>query len=64
MTKDEAKQKLSMWLDLAARNPTYSKWDELCSEAYSVLKPDEYQKIWDSWANGYVSCSDGYYRRR
>ena len=33
--------------------------------AYSNIGSDaEYDKIYKRWANGYVSCSDGYYRRR
>lgn len=64
ITKEEARQNLETWLDLAAHNSTYSKYDELCSKAYELLGNDEYKKIYDRWASGYVSCSDGYYRRR
>ena len=64
MLKEEALQNLETQLDMAAHNSTYSKYDGLCSEAYGVLGDDEYTKIYKRWANGYVSCSDGYYRRR
>lgn len=64
VTVEEARQNLEMWLDLAAHNPTHNKYDELCSRAYKLLGDDEYDKIYKRWASGYVSCSDGYYRRR
>ncbi len=64
MTKDEAIKNLPIWLDLAANNPIYNKYDKLCSEAYEVLDHDEYDRIYKNWASGYVACSDGYYRRR
>jgi len=64
MTKAEAQQNLELWLDMAAHNPTFNKYDKLCGEAYNILGDEEYDKIYKRWANGYVSCSDGYYRRR
>ncbi len=64
ITIEEARQNLETWLDLAAHNPTYSKYDALCSKSYELLGDEEYDKIYKRWASGYVSCSDGYYRRR
>jgi hypothetical protein len=64
MTIEEAKNNLELWLDMAAHSQTYSVYDEKCSEAYNILGHDEYDKIYKRWASGYVSCSDGYYRRK
>ncbi len=64
MTIDEARKDLPLWLEMAAHSSTHSKYDELCSQAYEALGDEEYGKIWDKWASGYVSCSDGYYRRK
>jgi len=64
MKEQKARDNLETWLDIAAHNPTYNKYDELCREAYKVLSREEYERIYDRWASGYVACSDGYYRRR
>ena len=64
MTKEEARQGLPKWLEMAVHNSTYSRWDRLCSDAYVVLGHEGYAKIHGEWANEYVHCSDGYYRRR
>ena len=64
MTEEEARGGLEEWLEMAVHNPIHNKYDELCGEAYKVLDGAEYKRIYDRWANGYVSCSDGYYRRR
>lgn len=64
MTEEEARKNLEMWLDLAASNPVYNKYDELCHQAYEVLDGAEYQAIYNQWASQYVMCSDGLARRR
>ena len=64
ITIDEARKQLPIWLDMAAHNSIWSKYDELCDQAYKLLGRDEYDKIWKQWASGYVLCSDGNYRQR
>ena len=64
MTIDDARENLEMWLEMAVHNPIYNEYDKLCGEAYKVLDGDEYKRIYDRWASGYVSCSDGLYRRK
>ena len=64
MTKEEAQKNLETWLELAVHNPTFNKYDKLCDEAYDVLGDKEYALIYKQWSLEYVSCSDGYYRRR
>ena len=64
MTREEARNNLDTWLDMAAHNPIYNKYDELCNQAFNVLGTEEYSKIYKRWSSGYVSCSDGYYRRK
>jgi hypothetical protein len=64
ITAEDARQNLETWLDMAAHNSTYNKYDELCSRAYDLLGHDEYKMIYDRWTSGYVHCDDGLYRRR
>lgn len=64
MTIEEARENLDTWLERAAHNSTYSKWDKLVSKAFELLSEDEYKSIYDKWAKGYIACSDGYARKR
>ena len=64
MTKEEATNNLEEWLERAVRNSIYNKYDKMCSEAYDVLGDVEYGLIYKKWASGYVSCPDGYYRKK
>lgn len=63
MTPEEARENLETWLDLAARNPIFNKYDKLCNEAYGVLSSEEYDKIYKRWSGQYTFCADGYYRK-
>ena len=64
VTAEDCRENLEQWLDMAAHNPIYNYYDQLCGKAYELLSGDEYKRIYDRWASGYVACSDGYYRRR
>ena len=64
MSRQEAKDGLSTWLDLAAHSQRHCEYDDRCSEAYEVLGHDEYAEIHSQWQAGYVHCDDGMYRRR
>jgi len=65
MTRGEARTSLKEWLELAAMNPIFNKYDKLCREAYEVLGSEEYGAIYNQWASGYVysPAHDGYIRR-
>ena len=64
VTVEDCRQNLEQWLDIAAHNPTYNHYDQLCGSAYKLLSGDEYKRIYKRWESGYVACADGYYRRR
>ena len=63
VTVEDCRKNLREWLERAAINPVFNKYDKLCHKAYELLSGDEYDKIYKSWASDYVSCPDGYYRR-